>query len=174
MVKPVRRPISSADQRRKNDAWLKFYAGALDRTVPPHLLSNLPPKRERIRRPVDGKPAGPTEHQEQSRVISWWALQHQRFGLPVFALFCVPNGGARDVITGARLKAEGVRPGVPDLCLAVPRGAHHGLYIEMKVGDNKPSDRQTEIIEYLNRVGYKAVVHYSSEDAIKEIEGYLA
>lgn len=158
---------------RANDAALKFYAAAADKTVPAEMLNNLPPKRERIRRPVDGKPVGPSEHQEQCRVVSWWALQHKRFGLPVIALFAIPNGGARDVITGARLKAEGVRRGVPDLCLAVPRGGYHGLYIEMKVGDGKPSDAQQELIAHLNANNYKAEVHWSSTSAIEAIEEYL-
>jgi hypothetical protein len=81
------------------------------------LQQPIKPKRE-VRRPVDGKPVGPTEHQEQATVVSWWALQHQVYELPVFALYAIPNGGARDVITGSRLKAEGVRRGTPDLCLA--------------------------------------------------------
>ena len=97
-------------------------------------VKQLPPKRHKIRRPVDGKPVA-SEHQEQSAVISWWALAHRQYGLPEFALFAIPNGGARDVITGARLKAEGVRRGVVDLMLAKPNGTFSGLFIEMKAGD---------------------------------------
>lgn len=36
-------------------------------------------------------------------------------------LFAIPDGGRRDAVTGAHLKAEGVRAGVPDMFLAVPR-----------------------------------------------------
>lgn len=132
----------------------------------------LPPKRV-IRRPVDGRRVHASEHQEQSAVISWWFRVHQKYGLPVFALFAVPNGGARDVITGANLKAEGVRKGALDLILAKPVAAHHGLFIEMKVGDNKPSEDQEEFIAYLDSVGYKTAVHWNAGTAIKEIEGYL-
>ncbi len=136
-------------------------------------LKTLPPKRHRVRRPLDGKPVHGTEHQEQSAVISWWWRAHTGYGLPVFSLFAVPNGGARDVITGANLKAEGVRKGALDLILAKPRGDYHGLFIEMKVGDNQPSDEQKEFIRYLDSVGYKTAVHWNAGTAIEEIKGYL-
>ena len=137
-------------------------------------VKQLPPKRNRLRRPVDGRLAGPTEHQEQCAVISWWALAHRNYALPQFALFAVPNGGARDVITGARLKAEGVRRGTPDLILAAPRSGFHGLFLELKVGSNQPSPEQKEFIAHLEASGYSAAVYWSSEDAIKAIEAYLS
>jgi hypothetical protein len=118
--------------------------------------------------------AGPSEHQEQCAVIAWWRLQHQRYALPELALFAIPNGGARDVITGSRLKAEGVRRGSPDLMLAWPAAGAHGLFIEMKVGSNKTSEEQRLFLEHLSLSGYRAVVHWSADDAIAEIKEYLA
>ena len=53
-------------------------------------------------------------------------------------LHAIPNGGARDKITAGRLKAEGVKAGVPDLFWPVvifdedTETERHGLYIEMK------------------------------------------
>ena len=133
-----------------------------------------PPKADRIRRPADKhKPVTASEHQEQRAVIDWWGLVHEKYGLPLFALFAVPNGGARDAITGALLKAEGVRPGALDLILAKPNETHAGLFIEMKVGSNKPSDTQEAFITYLRSVGYKASVHWNAGSAIEAIEIYL-
>lgn len=54
--------------------------------------------------------------------------------VPALALlFAIPNGEARSVVTGARLKAAGVKRGVPDLFLPVarPTGAY-GLFLELK------------------------------------------
>lgn len=131
----------------------------------------IKPKRERRPRTVAD---GPSEHQEQAALIRWWAHAHNLYQLPIFALFAVPNGGARDPITGSRLKAEGTRPGVYDLILAKPAGAYHGLYMEMKVCDNKPSADQVLFGEYLASVGYSASVHWSSGSAIKAVQDYLA
>lgn len=134
----------------------------------------LAPKRDRIVRPVDKRPVTRSEHQEQSDVVSWWGMACAGYGLPRIALFAIPNGGARDMITGARLKAEGVRRGVFDLCLTVARKQFHGLYIEMKVGSNKPSPEQQDFQKHLLAQGYQATVHWNSGDAIDAITAYLA
>jgi hypothetical protein len=128
----------------------------------------------RAKRSPSAKPAGPSEHQEQCAVISWWRVAHKQYLLPEFALAALPNGGARDMITGARLKAEGVRRGLPDLFLATARRHYAGLFLELKIGSNKPSPDQRAFIDHLNQAGYRAVVHWSADDAIAEIKAYLA
>lgn len=150
----------------------RFYAGAADKEAANQRV--IPPKRDRIKR-ADGRPLVATEHQEQAAVISWWWTAHGRYRLPPFALFACPNGGHRDVITGSLLKAEGVRPGTPDLILAAPTPAFSGLFVEMKKTDGaKPSTEQKEFIAYLLSAGYSASVHYGAASAIKEIEDYLS
>ena len=67
-----------------------------------------------------------SESQEQQALFEWAELSKRCFP-ELELLFHVPNGGARSKATAGRLKAEGVKPGVPDLCLPVPRGAYHGL-----------------------------------------------
>ena len=116
----------------------------------------------------------PSEHSLQSAVISWWALIHSQYHLPEFSLAAIPNGGARDMITGSRLKAEGVRRGTPDLILAAPRKQYHGLWIEMKTSTGSTSQEQKEWLAYLNASGYRAEVCKSLESAIAAIEEYLA
>lgn len=88
-------------------------------------------------------------------------------------MYAVPNGGSRNRLEAVNLKRQGVKAGVPDICLPLPKGKYHGLYIEMKYGKNTPSDKQKEYIDYLNRVGYKAVVCYGFEAAQRVIKGYL-
>lgn len=69
----------------------------------------------------------PSEHQEQCMLFAWAAYR------PVLALLhAIPNGGKRDIRTDAMLKAEGVKPGVPDIFLPIARGPYHGMYIELK------------------------------------------
>ena len=126
--------------------------------------------------------AEPTEHQEQTRLIEWWDWNCKRWKLPPFSLMAVPNGGARHIAVAAKLKAEGVRAGVPDLFLAVPLKSDMfpgnpwecpGLWIEMKRKPNKPSNEQMEVIDYLRGMGYEVVVAWNADEAIRAIEGYL-
>ena len=100
----------------------------------------------------------------------------------------IPNGGSRgnDVrsqqIRGARLKAEGVRSGVSDICLPVKRGNCSGLYIEMKKPDLKPkratskggcSDEQIEFGAFVQAQGFGFVVCYTWIEARDVIIAYL-
>lgn len=88
-------------------------------------------------------------------------------------LFAIPNGGARDSRTGAMLKAEGVKAGVPDICLPVARCGFHALYIELKTATGRVSEVQAEWHDALAKHGNKAVVCRSIDEAIKTLENYL-
>ena len=72
----------------------------------------------------------------------------------------VPNGGQRSAATAGRLKAEGVRPGVPDVHLPVPHGGYCGLWIELKVGRNRTTPAQDEMIDRLRAYGNRVEVCY--------------
>lgn len=69
---------------------------------------------------------------------------------------------------------EGVKAGVPDLCLPVARGQYHGLYIELKrQRGGRTSDHQSEWLDALSAQGYKAALCYGWEQAAKTIIEYL-
>lgn len=88
-----------------------------------------------------------SEAQEQCKLIKWADKCVQMKIHPELSmLYAVPNGGRRDKAEAAHLKRQGVRAGVPDLCLAVPKGKYHGLYIELKVGNNKTSEHQDKLV----------------------------
>ena len=112
------------------------------------------------------------EAAEQSTLIDW-SLKCRGKYPELDLLFHIPNGGSRNKIEAAKLKAQGVKAGVPDLFLPAARGGYHGLFIEMKYGKNKPTDKQREWMAALNEQGYMAVVCYGFEDARNAIEKYL-
>lgn len=85
----------------------------------------------------------------------------------------MPNGGSRNKIEAANLKKQGVKKGVPDLCLPVPRGVYHGLYIEMKAKKNKPTQEQESWLKALDEQGYKTAVCWGWEAASRVITEYL-
>ena len=113
------------------------------------------------------------EHMHQAALIKWWSMYATSKNIIEELLFAVPNGGARDVITGARLKAEGVRRGVPDLFLAIPKNDYHGLFLEMKAEKGRCSEYQKSMIERLSKQGFCCKVCHGWVDAREVIQKYL-
>lgn len=115
----------------------------------------------------------PSESVEQVRLFQWARMQSGT--MPELALlFHVPNGGKRYAATAKRLKAEGVKSGVPDLVLPVARRGFHGLFVELKrQRGNGTTEKQTEWIEALTKQGYYACVCYGWEEAMDVIMAYL-
>lgn len=119
-------------------------------------------------------PTKPIQHEamEQEALFEWASymrLQHPELSL----LFHIPNGGSRNKYEAMHLKRQGVKAGVPDLCLPVARGRFHGLYIEMKYGKNKPSDLQSTWLHALREQGYAAIVCCGWQQAKERILTYL-
>lgn len=107
--------------------------------------------------------------------MKWWSLTCHHFGVDERLLFAIPNGGERNVIVAARLKAEGVRAGVPDLFLAHPNNGFHGLFIEMKKAKGGVvSDNQKCYLNLLKTSGYEVVVCHGWIEAKQTIEHYLS
>lgn len=112
------------------------------------------------------------EHHEQAALIQW-AQHNSKRVLELSLLFAIPNGGQRHIITALRLKAEGVKPGVPDLCLPVARQGYHGLFIEMKAKGGAISPAQRSMHEQLLAQGYAVEVCWDWMEAKDAIEHYL-
>jgi hypothetical protein len=94
--------------------------------------------------------------------------------LPVLnELYAIPNGGQRHGAVAAKLKAEGVKAGTPDLHLPVARGWFHSLYIEMKRAGGKVSPEQLDRIARLRANGNKCHVCFSWLDAVVLILEYI-
>lgn len=119
------------------------------------------------------------EHGHQVALFMW-AAQHVGKDPNLALLFSIPNGGERNKAVASRLKAEGVKPGVPDVMLPVakelpavsgPPMHQHGLFIEMKLpgrhkrknGDR--SDSQIVWHELLDNQGYYVATCYGYEEA---------
>lgn len=115
---------------------------------------------------------GLKEHEVQSLFFVWLHRNERRH--PVLSLFfAIPNGGWRHVRTAVKLKAEGVKPGVPDTCLPVARNGRAGLWIEFKAGRNKPTALQDEWKAKLEAEGHHVEVCYSWQEAALATVRYL-
>lgn len=116
----------------------------------------------------------PTEAQEQTELFRWAEIvgkTHPELRL----LHAIPNGGSRNPIEAVHLKQQGVKPGIPDICLPCARGGWHGLYIEMKRRKGgRVSEEQRAMIKALTAQGYRAEVCKGWEDAARIITEYLS
>lgn len=121
---------------------------------------------------INGIRTVPTEDEEQIAVMSWAALMEGRYP-ELRLLHHIPNGGKRGKHEAAIFKAMGVKAGIPDLFLPCAREGCHGLYVEMKAIDGRPSKAQLEMLKALSCQGYKCVVCHGADEARRVIEDYL-
>lgn len=113
-----------------------------------------------------------SEATEQEIVINWCEYNSPRHP-ELKLIYHVPNGGSRNQLEAVNLKRQGVKAGVPDLNLPVALNGFHGLYIEMKFGKNKTTEKQNWWLEQLEKQGYKTAVCYGADEAIDTIKEYL-
>ncbi|HEX4843173.1 MAG TPA: VRR-NUC domain-containing protein [Limnobacter sp.] len=118
------------------------------------------------------KPRGEPEHDMQVRFFQWAQVQAKTVP-DLDKLYAIPNGGHRHNAVAAKLRAEGVKKGIPDVKLPVPRGGFVGLAIEFKAGENVPSKEQREKITQLQRDGWCVTVCWCEEAAKRVVMGYL-
>ena len=84
--------------------------------------------------------------------------------------FAIPNGGKRNIIAATKLKKEGVKSGVPDLCII-----HEGqaFFLEVKrpttpgAAKGRLSPAQKEMIARLEEAGAEVKIVYSVADVIE-------
>lgn len=110
-----------------------------------------------------------SEHQEQAKFVKWIRVNH-----PDLLIHSIPNGAnlagtqTQRVKQWNKLRAEGALAGVPDLFIPELR-----LYIEMKYGQGKLSDKQKRVIPRLQQAGYQVAVCYSGDEAIHLVSKLL-
>jgi hypothetical protein len=126
----------------------------------------------------------PSEFSAQVGVVSWADRQTvivngKRVCLGRL-LFAVPNGAMLGggqflrALQVGRLKQAGMRVGVSDLVLLLPRGAYHGLVLEMKRGPKSPiSDDQQRFLQDAAGAGYLAEVARGVDEGIAALQRYL-
>ena len=119
-----------------------------------------------------------SEHDQQVYVIQWCQMHETQYP-ELSMIFAVPNAGKRSIGAARYYLAEGLKSGVPDIILPIPRDSdfiedeHPGLAIEMKDGKNKTTDNQKWWLERLTHYGWKTLVAYSADEAINAIKKYL-
>jgi hypothetical protein len=103
----------------------------------------------------------PSEHAEQVTFISEFEKTW-----PGVRIFAIPNGGMRNVIVAQKLKAEGLKPGVPDTYIPAWR-----TWVEMKrTKGGTTSKEQKDWHQYLREdVGDTVIVAKGWAHAMEQL-----
>ncbi|MCR4794245.1 MAG: VRR-NUC domain-containing protein [Ruminococcus sp.] len=112
------------------------------------------------------------EEIEQTALFRWASYAQTQYE-ELKLMYHIPNEGKRSAATGARMKQAGLKSGVPDVCLPTAHGGYIGLYIEIKVKPNKPTENQKRWLRALREAGHMVAVCYGFEEARDLIEKYL-
>jgi len=114
------------------------------------------------------------EHDIQAAFFAWVHYLEPHYPR-LRLIYAIPNGGHRDIRTAMRLKAEGVRAGVPDVLLSHPNldNTKHGLYIEFKAGKNKLTKEQAYFFVTARSVGYECVECHEWGEAAAHVVRWL-
>ena len=114
----------------------------------------------------------PTEQQEQTSLFREAAIRAKadpRWSM----LFAIPNGGKRSIVVAVKMKAEGVKRGVPDIFLPVPVGQWCGMFIEMKVRQGGQVSKEQRAFMADLDTRYRVAVAHGAEHASFLIDQYL-
>ena len=105
------------------------------------------------------------EHQIQKSIAQYLDLRR-------LCWWAVPNGGRRNIITAKKLKAEGVKSGIPDITL-IHKGKYYGIEVK-KPKTSTPkgtlsSNQKTRIAQIEDSGGVVGLV-YSVSDVMELLE----
>jgi hypothetical protein len=119
----------------------------------------------------------PSEHQMQCAIVKYAnSLVYKGRKIGDY-LFAIPNGGYRNKFEAKRLKGQGVKAGVSDLFLAIPRIGNNiiacGLWMEVKTQKGKITEEQAAWFNRMLDVKYAFIVVRSVDDGIQAIKNYL-
>ena len=125
------------------------------------------------------------EYHEQVKLINWCIANKDNELLPnIDRIFSIPNGAHVSKAQRGKLVAEGMRAGVSDMFLPVPRRKFFGLWIEMKapaIVDAKGKQvkpkgatkkNQKEWLSSMSELGYACIIVYGRDEAVSAILNY--
>jgi hypothetical protein len=110
----------------------------------------------------------PSEHQLQAALCKYLAVA----AVADVYWFAIPNGDLRHVRVGARLKAQGVKPGVPDICVMMPAG--RTKWLELKTAKGRQSPEQQGFEARCQRLGHSYALAHSFDEAVASLREWGA
>ena len=132
------------------------------------LMINIYRERRTTRRKIQ-----PLEDDECFTFIEWCELHEKRWPCLKW-LFHVDNEGKHKVQYRVKRARKGVKGGVSDYMLLVPRKGYNGLIIEMKRIGGYATPVQKDFLNFEAENGYYVCVCSGANQAIKALKFYLS
>lgn len=168
--------VSKREVLANNELWR-----VLNGDLSPEEAKNLQAaERAKLKPKKSKKKTHVSESIAQQRIFAWADKQWQWPELKMMYHIPNENSGFGQYTDGQKYGMiskkirEGMKVGIPDIHLPVARCGYHGLWIELKVGYNKPTPQQLECIDELKRLGHYAVWCKGETAAIELISRYMA
>ena len=106
------------------------------------------------------KQPGPSEHRIQATLVDYLYYAAK----PDVYYFAIPNQANRHIRNAVKMKAEGVRSGVADMCFMFPQG--RVAWLEMKKPGGSLSATQKQFREVCHALGHQWGTAKSVEEAL--------
>lgn len=106
------------------------------------------------------------EHKIQVALMDYLAIAAR----PEIYYFAIPNQSNRHIANAARMKAEGVRAGSPDLCFLLPAG--RVAWLEMKAPNGTLSAAQREFCNRAQALGHLWAMARSVDEALPHLTAW--
>jgi hypothetical protein len=115
-----------------------------------------------------------SEHDEQVAVFDVLRANERKYPFLKW-IYAIPNGGHRHPAVAGKMKAEGVKAGVSDICVPIPMTTlrKHGAYFEMKFGKNKLTAEQLAFADFVRSQAYYFETVWTADECLIGIEMYL-
>lgn len=113
-----------------------------------------------------------SEAQHQTFVFQVLQLNERKYPFLKW-IYAVPNGGHRHPAVAAQMKAQGVKRGISDICIPIPKKDYHGCYIEMKMVGKKLTPEQAEFAAFIMENDYEFAMCLTCDQVLETIENYL-
>jgi hypothetical protein len=107
-----------------------------------------------------------SEHLIQRAVLQYLRVNAK----PEIVYFSIPNGGLRNARVAQQMKAEGLRPGVADLCFMLPKG--RCAWMELKTEKGRLSDVQIGFKTRCRELGHLWAMARSVDEAIPYFDAW--
>jgi len=108
------------------------------------------------------------ENKFQRAVAQWLNMQHGEL-----LWWHTPNEGKRSTFERWLAKVLGIRAGVSDIIIVHQNAVYNGIAMELKVGNNKPTQAQQDFLQHAKRQGFYTCVCYDLQQVMQVVNNYM-